>query len=454
MKINKPYWGDGILLSQHHFQQQILFNDKLLEYKIKCPKEYHKGISNFEVDVDALDIDKFICNQIEGIFDDGLFFSTDLLELQISARDLSLLKTDKSELTVYICVPIHRKNNDNLISPFDDADETVSDYCRYKVISKSIDDLYKKNAENEILVEIPNIQIKFSCESLENYVHIPIARIMKTNLNWKLDNNYVPCYLNLDNQYFSCYVKSILSLLKHNISNLNKYKKSNNGIFVNYTISDVSLLNILLLLNDFVVTIENYDNYLNSYSPFELFKTLSQLIAKLDIFLVKSYKEIVPLFDVDNYFVVFEGTKKILSEQFLNLSPFSVFVYDMNNITSTQWQVLLPHDQIGKNWSYYISVKSDNYSAQELLDLLPNIIKVGSPSKLDNIINFALNGCVVNPILEARNKLPFKYDSAFFEILFNNEDLLDLSKEALCNIYIPNMLNNLRINFYTVLNDE
>lgn len=110
-------WHEGMLLSQHHFQQNDLRNFQVLASQIKLLSSNHFGVRRLRTDKVALSDGIYRIEELEAVFPDGLIFSffperykgLKALEIDISKH----MKDDESEVTIYLTIA----ENSDLISP-------------------------------------------------------------------------------------------------------------------------------------------------------------------------------------------------------------------------------------------------------------------------------------------------------------------------------------------------
>ena len=48
---NKPVWSEGLLLSQHHMQQQDRYHEALLRERMQGVRHYDWGITDLEIEI-------------------------------------------------------------------------------------------------------------------------------------------------------------------------------------------------------------------------------------------------------------------------------------------------------------------------------------------------------------------------------------------------------------------
>ena len=68
---NKPVWSEGVLVSQHHFQQQDRYHEALLRDRLRAITHYDWGVSEMEVDERGFAAGEFRLRRLSAIWPDG-----------------------------------------------------------------------------------------------------------------------------------------------------------------------------------------------------------------------------------------------------------------------------------------------------------------------------------------------------------------------------------------------
>lgn len=67
----KPIWSEGVLVSQHHFQQQDRYHERLLADRLKATVHYDWGITELQIDLAALAMQQLKLRRFAAIWPDG-----------------------------------------------------------------------------------------------------------------------------------------------------------------------------------------------------------------------------------------------------------------------------------------------------------------------------------------------------------------------------------------------
>lgn len=68
----KPVWSEGVLVSQHHFQQQDRYHEELLRDRVSALAHYDWGITALEIDSRALTANELRISRFQAIWPEGV----------------------------------------------------------------------------------------------------------------------------------------------------------------------------------------------------------------------------------------------------------------------------------------------------------------------------------------------------------------------------------------------
>ena len=135
MKIYKPLWEEGILLSPQHFQQQNRFEEHIISSLVKVGGGFQWGIFSRMLDEKALELGSLKLDILQLCMPDGTFVDTYLSDNYISARDLQDIPTEKSRILVYLGIPRWQNNTSNLADTADVPGNPRRFTKRFKMVS-------------------------------------------------------------------------------------------------------------------------------------------------------------------------------------------------------------------------------------------------------------------------------------------------------------------------------
>ena len=197
MSYNKFYqiplevnWHEGMLLSQHHFQQNDLRVLQSIAAQIRLESSHHFGICNISVDKLALSDGVYRLNEIDAVFQDGIIFSfypkkyKNLRPLEINLS--SNIPADVCESFVFLCIA----------EASDDLSPVLGNPARYYSIEgESISDYNIKDNAVKIPRLFPNAFLHIGETVPEFCIGFPIAHILKTEGLYRTKDETMPCFV-------------------------------------------------------------------------------------------------------------------------------------------------------------------------------------------------------------------------------------------------------------------
>ena len=181
-------WHEGMLLSQHHFQQNDLRNFHVLTHQLRLLSSNHFGVCHLRIDSVALTDGLYRINEIEAIFPDGLIFSffpdryKNLKPLEINVK--SYMPNKSSEATIYLVLA----ESSEVISPI------LGNPARYYSIEcAAIADTNIKDNTVKIPRLFPNAFL--SIGSIPEFcIGFPLDKIISIDGVYNIKNWTPPCF--------------------------------------------------------------------------------------------------------------------------------------------------------------------------------------------------------------------------------------------------------------------
>ncbi|MDR1333214.1 MAG: type VI secretion system baseplate subunit TssK [Holosporales bacterium] len=182
-------WHEGMLLSQHHFQQNDMRNFRVLATQIRLLSSNHYGIRHMRMDTVALTDGYLKITELEAVFQDGLILSF-FPEKHENLKPLNLnlntaMPAGINEVTVYLTIA----------ESSDDVSPVLGNPARFYSIDGNIvrDENIK---ENEIRVPrlFPNAFLHAGDTVPDFCIGFPLCVIIKSDGVCHIKNRTPPCF--------------------------------------------------------------------------------------------------------------------------------------------------------------------------------------------------------------------------------------------------------------------
>ena len=197
MRIDKPLWHEGLILTQQHFQQQERWTEFALRQFTSAALAQPWGTLDVEVDEDALAAGRFKLSRLRLRFPDGTPIDTSLAQALPPARDLTQgVSAERQSVTVLAALALPDANGNNC--RMDDTPLTRPRRA-YREFVKVVD--LNGTDETEIAAERHAVRLLLDFEPHADDTVCAIARLTRsTSGQFQLDRRYVPPCLSLERE--------------------------------------------------------------------------------------------------------------------------------------------------------------------------------------------------------------------------------------------------------------
>jgi type VI secretion system protein ImpJ len=282
-------WHEGMLLSQHHFQQNDLRYEQILAHQIKLLSSIHFGVCHLRIDNVALPNGIYRINEIEAIFPDGLilsYFPDDTNKLKpIEVNVKSLMKRDQNEATVYLS--ILKSNSDS--SPL------LSNPPRFY----SLDVGYTKDdniLDNEVKIPrlFPNAFLSID-EIPNSCIGFPLCKIIKIEGVYHIKNWTPPCFFIAKHFPMWERCRKLALSLREKVTFLSEKLKNQTGSLNAITGTEQILKQLLMVLPSFEALI-----YSDQIRPYDLYQELSRTLGIVSVLIPMDIAPIMRPYNHEN----------------------------------------------------------------------------------------------------------------------------------------------------------
>ncbi|MDR0942595.1 MAG: type VI secretion system baseplate subunit TssK, partial [Holosporales bacterium] len=265
-------WHEGMLLSQHHFQQTDLRTFRVLASQIRLLSSNHYGVRRLRTDTVALTEGIYRIREIEAVFPDGLifsFFPEKNAGLKPLSLDLaSLMPNDVNETTVQLTIA----------ESSDDVSPILGNPPRfYSIEGEIVQDENIKENEIKIPRLFPNAFLYVGDSLPEFCIGFPLCKIIRTDGVYHVKNWTPPCFF-IERHFplWKMCEKLTVSIREKAVYLAEKLK--------NLSSSNVSR-ETLTMLNQIVSILPGLEAlvYSNEIRPYELYKELAQVLGSVSV---------------------------------------------------------------------------------------------------------------------------------------------------------------------------
>lgn len=451
MRIEKPLWHEGVILSPQHFQQQDRWAGfslrQVTDGVLPCPW----GTLDVEVDEQALEAGRLKLSRLKLRFPDGTPIDTTLADTLPVARDLTLgLPADVQSLTVLAALAMPDANGSNCqleITPSARPRRSYRDYV-------NVNDQFGTES-TEIAVERHAVRLLFDFEPHADDTVCVVARLSRAaNGRFRVDHEFVPPCLALSGHgrhiERTLRIADILHAKSLTLGTRRSERLDQVAQVTEYGVADVQLFWLLHCIHLAWPQLRHFARYPNR-PPESLYVTLVQLASTLMTFSTRADIGELPEYDHQRADDVFAALESMIRELLDAIIPSRVVPIGMQRKSASTWTGQILDERIVEGAvDWYVSVSAP-MPAADLAQHFPRLCKIGAPDDVGRIVNSALPGVPVSAVQRVPSAIPVRLDNQYFTLDGGSEALARMLAARACQIYLPASLAEASVELYAVL---
>jgi type VI secretion system protein ImpJ len=423
----KPIWTEGLLVSQHHFQQQDLYLETLVHDRVQAVAHYDWGITQLKIDERGFAAGQFRLQSFAAIWPDGA--SVVCGEGSgVPAPAPRELPSDAQRVDVFVALA---NASEGAQVSLDGAGAR-----RYSRELQSVPDVNTGGAAQEVEWARPNLQILFGKERKDGLVTLRIAELVRqeTGQFVALDTR-VPPVLHLPAAPFlEAGVRRVLANIVARQKQLFAERRQRQTANVEFHATEVRKFWLLHSLNG---AIPELNHLLDTprVHPEEAYLALARLAGALSSFSADVEPSELPKFN----YLELGDTFEALFATVLRLLP--------GGIERSYAEVPLEHRPDGMfigtiadrkllSSEFFIAIKA-NMAEALVRERVPEVLKLASWNQIYDVVKHARSGVKVSIEWTPSGALPLKPGLCFFRVARAGSYWEDIAKSATVALYLP-----------------
>lgn len=449
MKIDRPLWAAGALLSPQQFQQQARWeawaNECLAHLSLVNPW----GIQAVAFDLEALRLGKLKLTLVRGRMPDGTLIDTDSVDRLPPALELArLLSDDTQGGTLLLALPLEQANGNNCLFEGTRTDRPT----RYRQDWRQVQDIYADEVQQIGVLEHA-LTLRLDGEENAGYLTCPVARLVRDGQGaWSLDPAYVPPLLSfaahpgLLNQ-----LDNLLTQLSAKRQRLMGMRRESNQRMADFAVADVSLFWLLNALNTYQPVLADLKAH-PARHPEQVYLELVKLAGSLLTFSLEHDIEQIPAYRHQHLEAVFPPLMGVISTLLEASLPSRVIALELEEDGANRWKVKLNDPRLCEpnGADFYLSVRCSLPAAQ-LQSQFPRLCKAGSPDDVKQLINAALDGIPLQPLSHVPAAIPLRLENQYFALDLSHAKGQAMLASGNCAFYVPSTVADVKLELFAVL---
>lgn len=449
MKIDRPLWAAGALLSPQQFQQQARWeawaNDCLARLSLVHPW----GVRAVAFDLEALQLGKLKATRLCMRMPDGTLIDTDHVDRLPPALELSRLLPEVAQNTILLlALPLEQANGNNCVFEGAPTDRPT----RYRQDWRQVQDIYADEIQSIGVLE-QALSLRLGSDDNADYVTCPVGRLVRDGQGaWSLDAAYVPPLLSFAaHPGLLAQFDNLLTQLAAKRQRLMGMRRESNQRMADFAVADVSLFWLLNALNTYQPILADFHAH-PARHPEQVYLELAKLAGSLLTFSLEHDIDQIPAYRHEHLETVFPPLMRILSTLLEASLPSRVIALMLEEISANRWQVSLndPRLREPEGADFYLSVRCRMPAAQ-LQSQFPRLCKAGTPDEVDHLVNAALDGIPLQCLSHVPAAIPLRLENQYFALDLGHPKGQAMLAEGVCAFYVPSTLGDVKLELFAVL---
>ncbi|RON51531.1 type VI secretion system baseplate subunit TssK [Pseudomonas frederiksbergensis] len=449
MKIDRPLWAAGALLSPQQFQQQARWETWANEQLAYLTLAHPWGVQAVGFDPQALRLGKLKATQLRVRMPDGTWIDTEQVDRLPCALELRLLRVDDDqEVIVHLALPLEQANGNNCLFESGRADRPT----RYRQSWREVQDIYADEVQSIGVLEHA-LSLRWQHDDNADYMTCPVARLVRDGQGaWSLDPAYVPPLLSfaahpgLMNQ-----LENLLTQLSTKRQRLMGMRRESNQRMADFAVADVSLFWLLNALNTYQPVLADLREF-PARHPEQVYQELIKLAGSLLTFSLEHDLDKVPGYRHESLEAVFPPLMHTISLLLEASLPSRVIALVLEEQGANRWQVRLNDPRLREpdGADFYLSVRC-RLPAAQLQEQFPRLCKIGTPDAVDYLVNAALDGVPLQSLSHVPAAIPLRLENQYFVLDLAHAKGRAVLDEGVCAFYVPSTLADVKLELFAVL---
>jgi len=448
MKIERPLWTRGILVSPQQFQQQASLEAWTNECIAQMGVLHPWGVLHASFEQDALAQGRLKAERLHVRFQDGTLVDTGCADLLPPTLTLAAnLPAQANEATVMLAIPQTYANGGNCLQP----DELAERPVRYRQAWRDVQNHYGDD-KKQIAVMTHELSLRLSTQENGDYQTCPVALLRRDQQGrWTQDKSFIPPLLSLQASHWCSEQLEILMVqLRARLQRLMGMRRESNARMADFAVADVSLFWLLNALNSAEPVLGNFQRYPQVH-PERLYQELARLAGSLLTFSLEHDSTAIPVYQHDRLTAVFPPLFALLNILLEASLPSRLVAVELvHDARINQWRADLHDPRLREEVDFYLSVRSTLSSAQ-LQTQFPQLCKVGAPDDVGNVVNVALSGIPLRALTHVPAAIPLRLENQYFSLDLNHPAAKQMMEAGACVFYVPGTLGEIQLELFAVL---
>ena len=434
----KVVWSEGMLLTPQHFQQWDRHIEGLIAERFGTHEPYAWGVTELDIDHDGLANGRLTLLKCSVVLPDGLVIEVPDRDPAPQTRVFTeLFPPSRDTLDVYLGIPVER--TDGMTCQL--GKESGSRPARF--VAEHIDVLDTTTGDNprEVLVTRKNLRLFFSGEETSDIVAIKVAELVRLPTGAVgLTETYIPPALWISaSPYLMRLLRGLVELL---MAKRAMFSDAQRG-FMELIGADLGKFALVSAVSTHLPVLQHLNRCEHAH-PESLYLALARLAGQLLMLIPPSESPDLPAYEHEDLTATFEGLDKRIRSIIEGATPTRYVTIPLDSSGDNMWVGRVPESRLFASSQFFVMASGD-LPEDQVRNLVPHQVKIGSPSKLKEIVAAAMPGVKLYHTPRPPASLPMKIGTQYFRLDDRGVFWEDIKKSQVVALHVPESLQGITI---------
>lgn len=432
-----------MLLTPQHFQQWDRHVEGLIVDRFRIHDPFAWGVTSIDIDQDGLANGRFTLLKCTAVMPDGLVVAIPEEDRAPSTRTFTdLFHSTMESLNVYLGIPIDRRSGMTVQL----SDEAGARLPRFLAEHIEVADTTTGDNPREVLVTKKNVRILFSGEEAKDTVLLKIAELvrMETGVVGLKESYIPPCLWISASAYLLRVLRGLIELM---IAKRATFSDAHRGV-LELIGNDLGKFALVAAVSTHLPALKHLSQ-VECVHPESLYQAWVKLAGQLLMLVPPSESIDLPPYDHENLTLTFDALDKRVRSIIEGVTPTRYMTIPLEAGGENVWVGRVPESKLFATAQFFIMASGD-LSEDQVRTLVPHQVKVGSPSKLRELVAAALPGVKLYHTPRPPAVLPMKMGTQYFRVDDHGVFWDEIKKSQVVALHIPGSLQGVKIQLVAV----
>jgi type VI secretion system protein ImpJ len=442
-RIAKVVWSEGMFLTPHLFQQADDYHESLLHLRVKVSTPFHWGLTDLEIDREALINGQVSLIRCSGILPDGLPIQIPDGDEPPETRSIqSFFSPSIDRVGIYLAIPASRSGANVSQAGAGGGGRPV----RYRAELVQVTDETAETNEGEVPLARKNFKLLFTGESLEDTVWIKVGDAGRTTAgSFELAETYVPPALTLPaSPRLLATLRHLLELLTAKSTALSQQRRH----VADFGSSDMANFWLLHTVNSWIPILSHFFNA-PARHPEHLYLALAQLVGELSTFALDADPRDLPAYDHEDLGRTFGELERKIRFLLETIIPTRYVIIPLEKTRELLHVGRVQDERLLKTAQFYLAV-SAQMSAGRLIEEVPAKAKISSPEQIGDLIGRAVPGVELIHEPVPPSAIPVKAGFKYFHLSAHGRSWEHVGRARALALFLPDEFPEMKLELVAV----